>query len=125
MAGCSTTTTQTPDHKNFRTVKATWYGVGDGSGSHTANGEKFKPKEHTAAHKTLPFHTKVTVRNPRNGKKVKVRINDRGPFTKGVEIDLTHGAAEKIGFLNQGKGNLEIHVHKNERTSGKSGSPVP
>ena len=76
-------------------VVATWYDTG----SHTASGESFNPNGHTAAHRTLPFGSKVTVTNPRNGKSVTVVINDRGPFTKGVTIDLARGAARVIGMM--------------------------
>jgi len=75
-------------------VVATWYA----SGSRTASGEAFDPNGHTAAHRTLPFGSKVTVTNPRNGKSIIVVINDRGPFTKGVTIDLARGAARAIGM---------------------------
>lgn len=75
-------------------VVATWYETG----RLTANGELFKPDEHTAAHRTLPFGSKVTVINPHTGKSVTVIINDRGPFTKGVTLDLARGAARAIGM---------------------------
>ena len=61
----------------------------------TANGERFNPNALTAAHKTLPFGTKVRVTH--NGKSVVVRINDRGPFVKGRQIDLSRAAARHIG----------------------------
>jgi rare lipoprotein A len=75
-------------------VAATWYDTG----RHTASGEVFDPNGHTAAHRTLPFGSRVTVTNPRNGKSITVIINDRGPFTKGVTIDLARGAARAIGM---------------------------
>src|SRR5258706_1100383 len=67
-------------------------------GEKTANGERAKPSGLTAAHKTLPFGTKVKVVNQRNGKSVVVRINDRGPFVRGRIIDLTPAGARAIGF---------------------------
>lgn len=67
-------------------------------GEKTANGERAKPQGFTAAHRTLPFGTKVRVTNKRNGRTVVVRINDRGPFVKGRVIDLTPAAATKLGF---------------------------
>jgi rare lipoprotein A len=73
-------------------VVATWYSVGN----RTASGDAFDANGHTAAHRTLPFGTRVTVTNPRNGKSVVVTINDRGPFTKGVTLDLARGAARVI-----------------------------
>lgn len=62
----------------------------------TASGERFNPNELTAAHKTLPFGTRVRVTNRHNGKSVVVRINDRGPFVKGRVIDLSRAAARAI-----------------------------
>jgi rare lipoprotein A len=64
----------------------------------TASGERANPAGLTAAHRTLPFGTKVRVTNRRNGKVVVVRINDRGPFTRGRVIDLTPAAAHELGF---------------------------
>jgi rare lipoprotein A len=71
-------------------------------GRKTSNGEKFKQNKLTAAHKTLPFGTKVKVTNLSNGQSVKVRINDRGPFIQGRIIDLSKKAAKKIDMVNAG-----------------------
>jgi rare lipoprotein A len=79
------------------TVTATWYG-NELAGNRTANGERFNPNGLTAAHRSLPFGTCLRVSNPRTGKSVKVRVNDRGPFTKGVSLDLSAGAARAIGM---------------------------
>jgi rare lipoprotein A len=68
------------------------------SGERTANGEYAHANGLTAAHKTLPFGTRVKVTNKRNGRSVVVRINDRGPFVKGRIIDLTPAGARAIGF---------------------------
>ena len=68
------------------------------AGEKTANGERANPGGLTAAHKTLPFGTRVRVVNKRNGKSVVVRINDRGPFVRGRIIDLTPAGARAIGF---------------------------
>jgi rare lipoprotein A len=68
------------------------------SGGHTASGRAFHAGGYTAAHRTLPFGSQVTVINPRNGKSVTVLINDRGPYTRGVTIDLARGAARAIGM---------------------------
>jgi rare lipoprotein A len=73
---------------------ATWYA----SGRRTASGQAFNPGDYTAAHRTLPFGTRVTVINPRTGKSVTVVVNDRGPFTRGVTLDLARGAARAIGM---------------------------
>lgn len=67
-------------------------------GEKTANGERAHPGGLTAAHKTLPFGTKVRVTNKKNGRSVVVRINDRGPFVRGRIIDLTPAGARSIGF---------------------------
>jgi rare lipoprotein A len=67
-------------------------------GSKTASGERAHPGGMTAAHRTLPFGTKVKVTNKRNGRSVVVRINDRGPFIRGRVIDLTPAAASQLGF---------------------------
>lgn len=75
-------------------VVATWYAVG----RVTASGEPFDPDGLTAAHRTLPFGSRVSVTNPRNGKSVIVVVNDRGPFKRGITIDLTRGAARAIGM---------------------------
>ncbi len=71
-------------------------------GRKTSNGERFKQNKLTAAHKTLPFGTKVKVTNLSNGQSVKVRINDRGPFIQGRIIDLSKKAAKKIDMVNTG-----------------------
>jgi len=68
------------------------------SGSKTASGERASPGGLTAAHRTLPFGTKVHVTNKRNGQSVVVRINDRGPFVRGRVIDVTPAAARALGF---------------------------
>lgn len=77
-------------------------------GRRTADGEIFRQHKRTAASKTIPFGTKVRVTNLDNGKSVKVRINDRGPFVKGRIIDLTRKAARKIGMLEQGVARVQL-----------------
>src|SRR5260370_24561419 len=64
----------------------------------TASGQRFDPQGMTAAHRTLPFGTRLTVTTPRTGKSVTVVINDRGPFVSGPPLDLTLGAAQAIGM---------------------------
>ncbi|WP_030487567.1 septal ring lytic transglycosylase RlpA family protein [Micromonospora chokoriensis] len=71
-------------------------------GQLTANGESFNPGALTAAHKTLPFNTKVRVTNPANGKSVTVRINDRGPFIEGRCLDLSRAAFASIASVDVG-----------------------
>ena len=79
-------------------------------GRKTSNGETFNMYDMTAAHKTLPFNTKVKVTNLSNGKSVIVRINDRGPFVKGREIDLSKGAAVKIGMIKSGTAKVSLEI---------------
>jgi len=71
-------------------------------GRHTASGEPFNPHGMTAAHRTLPFGTRLTVTNPRTGQSVTVVINDRGPFVRGVGLDISLGAAKAIGLHGTG-----------------------
>lgn len=84
--------------------KASWYNL---RGT-TASGERADPSGMTAAHRTLPFGTLVDVTNLSNGKTVRVRINDRGPFSKGRVIDVTQRAAKELGFV--GKGITRVRV---------------
>ncbi|MDR2153958.1 MAG: septal ring lytic transglycosylase RlpA family protein [Burkholderiaceae bacterium] len=81
---------------------ATWYGPGLHERT-TASGEKFNMHDFTAAHKTLPFGSLVMVRNLRNGRKVVVRINDRGPFSPNRVIDLSQAAASSLGMKARGR----------------------
>ena len=78
--------------------KASWYALT----SMTASGERMNPAALTAAHRTLPFGTKLKVTNQRNGKTVVVRINDRGPFVRGRVIDLSRAAAQSLDFVRSG-----------------------
>ncbi|MCB5201530.1 septal ring lytic transglycosylase RlpA family protein [Neorhizobium sp. T786] len=77
---------------------ASWYALT----SKTASGERMNPANLTAAHRSLPFGTKLKVTNKRNGKSVIVRINDRGPFIKGRVIDVSKAAAQNIGMVRSG-----------------------
>ncbi len=77
-------------------------------GKPTASGEIFRQNLLTAAHKTLPFGTMVTVTNLKNGKKVRVKINDRGPFVAGRIIDLTSRGAKELDFIRDGIVNVKI-----------------
>jgi rare lipoprotein A len=87
--------------------QASWYGPGF-HGRRTANGEVFNSQALTAAHRSLPFGTRVRVVNEKTGRSVIVRINDRGPFAKGRVIDLAHGAAKQIGMA--GVARVSIHA---------------
>lgn len=79
-------------------------------GRKTSNGEIFNMYALTAAHKTLPFNTKVKVTNLTNGKSVIVRINDRGPFVKGREIDLSKAAASKLDMIKSGTAKVKLTI---------------
>lgn len=86
---------------------ASWYGA-QFNGRATASGERFDMNSLTAAHKTLPLPALVEVTNLSNGRSAIVRVNDRGPFVDSRIIDLSHGAAEKIGMLGQGVGRVRV-----------------
>ena len=88
---------------------ASWYGPGFHA-LDTANGERYNQDDITAAHKTLPMGTKVRVINESNGKSEVVTINDRGPYTKGRIIDVTIGAAERLGFVKRGIALVRVEV---------------
>jgi rare lipoprotein A len=88
---------------------ASWYG-GKYHGRLTANGERYDRHALTAAHKRLPFGVVVVVKNLKNGTKVQVRINDRGPFKKGRVIDLSYAAARELGMVEQGLARVKIKV---------------
>ncbi len=79
-------------------------------GRKTANGEKFRQKKLTCAHRTLPFGTMLRVTNLANNNVVEVRVNDRGPYAKGRIIDLTRAAAKQLDFIKQGHTKVEIEV---------------
>jgi rare lipoprotein A len=84
---------------------ASWYSL---PANKTANGERMNPNELTAAHRSLPFGTRVLVENLSNGRSVVVRINDRGPFIGGRIIDLSKAAAASIGMLNSGTAKVRV-----------------
>ena len=89
--------------------QASWYGPGF-FGNRTANGEVFRPGTLTAAHRTLPFGTKVRVTNLWNGRTAVVRINDRGPFHGNRVIDIAHGAAQSLGLTASGVAQVRLEV---------------
>ncbi|MFP4068034.1 MAG: septal ring lytic transglycosylase RlpA family protein [Spirochaetaceae bacterium] len=88
---------------------ASWYG-GKFHGRLTANGERYDADRLTAAHRTLPFGTVVKVTNLGNGESVTVRINDRGPFVDDRIIDLSRGAAERIGMTGAGVARVRLEI---------------
>ncbi|MCZ7614804.1 MAG: septal ring lytic transglycosylase RlpA family protein [Ignavibacteriaceae bacterium] len=98
------------------TMKASWYGP-KFHGKMTANGEIYDQMALTAAHKSLRFGTLLKVTNPKNGRSVVIRINDRGPYIEGRDLDLSKGAAIELGILRKGVARLKIQ----EVTLTKSG----
>jgi rare lipoprotein A len=77
-------------------------------GHRTASGEHFNPHGYTCASRTMPFGTRLRVTNPRTGRSVVVRVNDRGPFVRGRSLDLAQGAAVALGMIQQGTAELEV-----------------
>lgn len=99
-----------PPRSEVQTGNATWYGAAL-AGHKTASGERFDPSQMTAAHRTLPLGTWVEVTRVDGGQSVRVRINDRGPFGHADRIiDLSRGAAEKIGLVKLGVAAVEVRV---------------
>jgi rare lipoprotein A len=92
-----------------QTGKASFY-ADKFEGSHTASGEKYKHNKLTAAHKSLPFGTKIKVTNLSNNQSVELVVNDRGPYVDGRIVDVSKSAAEKLGFINQGIAEVSIEV---------------
>ena len=90
------------DAKSIQSGGASWYGPGF-HGRKTASGERFNTHGLTAAHRSLPFGSRVRVTNERTGRSVVVRINDRGPFVGGRVIDLSKAAAQAVGISGSGK----------------------
>ncbi len=90
---------------------ASWYGH-PYHGRKTANGETYNMDKMTAAHQTLPFGTKISVTNLETGKKVKLRINDRGPFVKNRILDVSRKAAHKLGLFEPGTATVGIKILK-------------
>jgi rare lipoprotein A len=95
----------------YETGIASWYG-GRWHGRKTANGERYDQNSMTAAHKKLPFNTRVRVTNLRTGKSCIVRINNRGPYIRGRVIDLSVAAAKKIGSHSGGLSRVKLEVEK-------------
>ena len=103
-----------------QTGKASYYK----HGARTANGERFDPHGFTAAHRTLPFGTKVLVTNVKTGKSVIVRINDRGPFIKNRIIDVSYGAAKVLGITATGVATVKI-VPLKKSAAAPAAAPAP
>lgn len=110
LAGCATTTRlESPNRGTTEKGLASWYGA-KFHGRPTASGEIYDMNRISAAHKQLPLGTVVLVKNRDNGKKLRVPINDRGPFIKGRIIDLSVAAARRLDMFGQGLANVRIKV---------------
>lgn len=105
---------------------ASWYGK-QFHGRKTSNGETYNMYGLTAAHKTLPLGTWVRVRNLDNGKSAELRINDRGPFVRGRVIDLSYGAAKKLGVVGPGTAKVEVvalGIRRADAAKGERYTPI-
>ncbi len=116
MALCLSTTIA-----QVQTGKASFY-ADRFEGKPTASGQKYHHTKLTAAHKTLPFGTRVLVTNLANNQSVEVTVNDRGPYVENRVIDLSKSAAEKLGFVNQGLADVRIEVV--DAGDGKKSDPI-
>ena len=101
-----------PSQKEATAEGVKSYGVASfySEGVTTANGEAFDPNELTAAHRSLPFGTKLRVTNVATGQSVTVRVNDRGPFIRGRDVDVSHSAAEALGMVGDGVAKVKMDV---------------
>ena len=88
-------------------VRASWYGRKN-QGRRMANGKPFNMRKLTVAHKTLPLGTKLELQSLRNGKTVTVTVTDRGPFSKGRDIDLSWAAARRLGITKKGVAEIRV-----------------
>ena len=107
LTGCSTVGDLGSGHEASATGKASWYG-GQHHGKRTASGERFDQHALTAAHRSLPFGTRVKVTNLNNQRSVTVRINDRGPFSRHRIIDVSRRAANELDMLGSGVAPVRI-----------------
>lgn len=108
LAGCASNDIIDP-HGYDKTGTASYYGAKH-QGKRTASGERFNKNSLTAAHRQLPFGTRVKVTNLNNDKSCVVRINDRRPHTRGRLIDLSHEAAEQLGMLRSGTARVRVQA---------------
>ena len=109
-AGCATTGARPGSLTGHTEVGQASYYAAPYHGRATASGERFDTHKLTAAHRTLPFGTRVRVTNLRNGKSVVVTITDRGPFKKGRVIDVSEKAARELGFVRAGTAHVRVQV---------------
>lgn len=115
LTGCQSIDTESQTINKVYQGKASWYS----SGKRTANGQRYNPNGYSIAHRTLPFGTYVQLTNPQNGNKITAIVNDRGPFVKNREIDVSKGVAKSLGFINQGTASLIIEVYNRPKKKEK------
>ena len=111
LAACVSSKPPQPKTDDVLRGIASWYGQ-EFAGRATANGEIFDPLQLTAAHRTLPFGTVLDVKNLKTGQSVRVRVNDRGPYIGGRVLDLSYAAAQEIGLIEPGSGEVMMTVVK-------------
>lgn len=109
------------DYEYSETGIASWYGPGF-HGKLTANGETYNQNDLTAAHRTLPLPSMVRVTNLENGRSIKLRVNDRGPFAHGRIIDVSRRGAELLEFKNEGTAKVRVEIVENESRQLASGA---
>src|SRR5437870_1984462 len=104
LVGCAATQPAPGAPREAHTERglASWYGPEFAKGCPTASGERYRDADYTAAHRKLPFGTRVLVENLRNGRRIVVRINDRGPYSRGRIIDLSGAAARALDMVEAG-----------------------
>src|SRR5262245_49722597 len=116
-SGCSLLRREAPSPSPGGQVGlASWYG-GSLNGRRTASGERFDQEALTCAHRSLPIGTRVRVTNLENGRSVVVTVTDRGPFVRGRIIDLSRGAARRLGLLHAGTARVRVEPIERARTA--------
>ena len=115
LSGCGFRANAVPEAPGYVVAsvqhgKASWYSIRSNRGTRTASGERLDDHSATAAHRSLPFGTKVKVTNEANGRSEIVTINNRGPFIRGRIIDVTIGTAERLGFRRNGVAPVKIEI---------------
>lgn len=126
LAGCSRAVMTTPPVPPFTGIEeagfASWYGAPH-HGRRTASGEIYDMNQLTAAHKTLPFGTRLLVTNRDTSQTVEVRVNDRGPFVEGRILDVSYAAARQLGAV--GAGVIPVRLRVISLPATKAGTPGP
>lgn len=95
------------EYEDLGIMKASWYGPGF-HGRQTANGERYDQMAYTVAHKSMKFGTLLKITNLKNGRSLVVRVNDRGPYIEGRELDLSKAAAHELGLIKKGVARVKV-----------------